>query len=101
MAFAMSNFVTTKEHFRKALLLRFHPKKSAAESHRFLVQAYGKHALSETTCREWFRHFKDNEFDVKDKELPGHPWAGLQHILSCCNPEKPSMLNGTDVNYSM
>ncbi|MBJ5664573.1 hypothetical protein JGG94_23735 [Salmonella enterica subsp. enterica serovar Infantis] len=58
---------------REALLFCFHLKKSAAESHRLLVQAYGKHALSETTCREWFRRFKANEYDVKDKERPGQP----------------------------
>ncbi|MBJ5565832.1 hypothetical protein JGG61_23645 [Salmonella enterica subsp. enterica serovar London] len=34
----------------EALLFCFHLKKSAAESHRLLVQAYGKHALSEATC---------------------------------------------------
>ena len=37
---------------REALL--FNLKKSAAESHRMLVEAYGDNALSETTCRDDF-----------------------------------------------
>jgi len=39
-------------------------KKSAAESHRILVEAYGDNALSETTCRDWFRRFNDDNFDL-------------------------------------
>ena len=39
---------------REALLFCFNLKKSAAESHRMLVKAYGDNALSETTCRDWF-----------------------------------------------
>ncbi|MBJ4962404.1 hypothetical protein JGF25_23485 [Salmonella enterica subsp. enterica serovar Mbandaka] len=46
----MLSFVPTKEHLREPLLIYFHLKKSATESHRLLVQAYEKHALSETTC---------------------------------------------------
>lgn len=26
-----------------------------------------------TTCRDWFRWFEDNDFDVNDKERPGQP----------------------------
>lgn len=62
----MSNFVPEKEHLREALLFCFNLKKSAAESHRMLVEAYGDSALSETTCRDWFRRFKDGHFDLSD-----------------------------------
>jgi len=55
IALKKSGFVPRKEHLREALLFCFHLKKSAAESHRLLVEASGKHALSETTCRDWFR----------------------------------------------
>ena len=41
-------FRTKKEHFREALLFCFNHKKSVAESHRLLVEAYGKQALSES-----------------------------------------------------
>ena len=46
----------------------FYFKKSAAEAHRILV---------ETTCRNWFRCFKNNHFDVEDKErfsAPKNVW---------------------------
>jgi len=33
----------------------------------------GEHALSETTCRDWFRRFKNNDFDVNDKERSDQP----------------------------
>jgi len=46
-------------------------KKSAAEAHRLLVEAYG--ALSEKSCREWFQKFKNGKFDVEDKERSGRP----------------------------
>jgi len=47
-------------------------KKSAAEAHRLLVEAYGDAALSKRS-REWFQKFKNGEFDVKDKERSGRP----------------------------
>jgi len=56
---------------REALLFCFNLKKSAAESHRMLV-AYGDNALSETTCRDWFRPFNDN-FDLSDKKRENLP----------------------------
>lgn len=67
----MSNFEPKKHHLREILLYFFNIKKSAAESHRLLVEAYGEHVLSETTCRDWFRRFKSGDFDVRDKERPG------------------------------
>ncbi|KAG5307577.1 MOS1T transposase, partial [Pseudoatta argentina] len=45
--------------------------KSAAEAHRILVQTYGDDALSDTTCRDWFRRFKNNDFELEDKERSG------------------------------
>ena len=32
-----------------------------AEAYGELQQAYGDAALSETTCRDWFRHFEDGD----------------------------------------
>ncbi|KAG5315597.1 MOS1T transposase, partial [Pseudoatta argentina] len=52
------------------------PLKSAAEAHRILVQTYGDNALSDTTCRDWFRRFKNNDFQLEDKERSGAPKNG-------------------------
>jgi len=69
----MSNFEPNKRHLRELLIYFFNLKKSAAEAHRLLVEAYGDAALSERSCREWFQKFKNGEFDVEDKERSGRP----------------------------
>ena len=69
----MSRFLPDKEHLREALLFCFYLKKSAAEAHRILVEAYGDNALSDTTCRDWFRRFKDGNFNLTDKKRENRP----------------------------
>ena len=34
---------------------------------------YGDAALSNSTCRDWFRSFKDGDFDVDDHPREGRP----------------------------
>ena len=53
------------------LIQFFNLKKSAAEAHRLLVETYGEAALSDRSCREWFQKFKNDEFDIEDKERIG------------------------------
>ena len=67
----MSDFVPNNRHLREVWIFFFHPKKTAAEAHRELQKVYGDAALSETTCRDWLRCFKDGDFDVDD-----HPREG-------------------------
>ena len=62
----MSNLILLKREMRKM-------KKTAAESHRMLLEAYGDNVLLETTCRNWFRRFKADDFDVENKERLGQP----------------------------
>ena len=69
----MSSFVPNKHHLRELLIYFFNLKKSAAEAHRLLLEAYGEAALSERSCQEWYQKFKNGEFDVKDKERIGRP----------------------------
>lgn len=66
-------FVPNKRHLRELLIYFFNLKKSAAEAHRLLVDAYGEAALSDRSCREWFEKFKNGEFDVEDKKRIGRP----------------------------
>ena len=56
----------------------------AAESHHILVEVYGEHALSETTCRNWFRRFKSGDFDLgnKDREKPPKEFENGKTISS-------------------
>lgn len=69
----MSKFEPNKQHLREVLLHYFILKKSAAETHRILVEAYNENAPAEPTCREWFRRFKSGDFDLDDKERSGQP----------------------------
>ena len=42
-----------------ALIFCFHLKKTTAESHRMLVEAYGEHALGKSQSFEWFKKRKE------------------------------------------
>ena len=64
-------FCTKKVYLQGILLHYFLQKKSATEAHRVLVENYGNHALLETACRDWFRCFKNNDFDIEDKKCFG------------------------------
>jgi len=38
-----------------------------------LVEVYGDTAVTDKSCREWFRRFKDGDFSVEDKPRSGQP----------------------------
>ena len=69
----MSGLEPTRQHMREAFFFCFNLKKSGAESHHSLQEAYGKCALSETTCSDLFRRFKNGDFNLEDKERPEQP----------------------------
>ena len=69
----MSTFVPIKVYLRGILLQYFIQNKYAAEAHGILVETYGDTALSDTTCRNWFRRFKNSDFKLEDKERSGAP----------------------------
>ena len=66
-------FVPKNVYLLGILLHYFMQKKSTAEIHRILVETYSDHAQLETTCRDWFRCFENNDFDVEDKESCNAP----------------------------
>ncbi|EFN78693.1 Histone-lysine N-methyltransferase SETMAR, partial [Harpegnathos saltator] len=59
------------------------------EAHRILVWIYGDYVLSETTCRGWFRRFKNDDFDVEDKERSGAPKKFEDEDLEALVDEDP------------
>ena len=69
----MSNFVPEKVFLRGVLLHYFNMKKTAAESHRILVEVYSEHALAERTCQKWFARYKSGDFGLEDEERLGQP----------------------------
>ena len=62
-----------KVFLRGVLLHYFNMKKTAAESHRILVEVYCEHALAERTCQKWFARFKSGYFVLEDEERPRQP----------------------------
>ncbi|EGI65607.1 Mariner Mos1 transposase [Acromyrmex echinatior] len=66
----MSDFVPNNRHMREVLIFFFHSKKTAAEAHRELQKVYGDAALSETTCRDWFRLQMLTTVRVKEGQKP-------------------------------
>ena len=69
----MPKFEPTKRNLRKAMLFCFHLEKSAAGSHRLLVEADGNHTPTVQIVENWFRRFKSGDFDLGDKENPEQP----------------------------
>ena len=69
-------------------------KKTAAESHRVLVEVYGEHALAERTCQKWFARFKSGDFGLEGEERPGQPkkfeYEELEALLAedCCQTQE-------------
>ena len=67
----MSVYEPNSRHLREVLIFCFNMKKSVAEAHRMLSNTYGEIAISERTCREWFQHFKNSDFDIEDRHGGG------------------------------
>jgi len=91
----VSVFEPKKRNLWEVLLYFFSIKKSAIESRRLLVEAYSEATLSETICPDWFRRFKNGDFDVKEKECIGRPklvedaeLEALLHADSCQTQEE-------------
>ena len=62
-----------KVYLRGILLHYFIQNKSATEAHRILVETYGDNTLSDTTCTDRFRRFKDNNFKLDGKQRSSTP----------------------------
>ena len=54
----MSNFVPGNYDLRTALIFYCHLKKTAAESHRMLIEAYGELALGKSQCLSGLKNSK-------------------------------------------
>ena len=59
------------EHYRHILLFYFLKGKNAASAYEKIVYVYGKEAISERTCQNWFKRFCSKDFALKNKQRPG------------------------------
>ena len=48
-------------------------KKTAAETHQMLLQAYGEEAVSKKCVYEWFKRFRDGKETVEDEPRSAQP----------------------------
>ena len=62
---------TEQKAFGQHQFFCFHLKKTAAESYRLLLEAYGERAPSQDTCERWFRRFKSGDFDTRQERRQG------------------------------
>lgn len=86
----MSSFVPTNYDLRTELVFCYHLKKTAAESHRMLIEAYGEYTLGKTQCFAWFKKFKSGDFDMRNEER-GKP------LKKFANNKLQALLDGDDI----
>ncbi|GJQ87903.1 hypothetical protein Trydic_g1170 [Trypoxylus dichotomus] len=73
-------------------------KKTAIEAHREVYKVYTDDVLSETTCRDLFRGFKDGDLDVVDRPREERPKTFENAELEA---RSGSMPNATRVSVSI
>ena len=70
----MSSFLLKKKTYAGSFAFLFQFEEIGCRiACRMLVEAYGDNALSETTCRDWFRRFYADNFDLSDKKRENRP----------------------------
>jgi [histone H3]-lysine36 N-dimethyltransferase SETMAR len=62
-----------KEHVRHCLLYEFDKSSTAAAACRNVRQVYGDDAIDESTCRRWFRKFREGDRSCQDQARCGRP----------------------------
>jgi len=55
-----------KEYFRHIMLLYFQKGKNASQTQKKICTLYDESAVDDSTCRKWFRKFRENNFNVSD-----------------------------------
>ena len=86
----MSDFVPNNRNLQEVLSFFFHSKKTAFEAHRKIQKVYGDAALSEKTYRDWFRRFKDGDFDGDDRPRERRPKTFEDADVICYELLKPN-----------
>ena len=61
------------EDFRHILLFYFREEKNAAQTAKKLCDMYGKKALKDRQCRNWYDKFPSGDSPLKVEQRSGHP----------------------------
>ncbi|XP_023230347.1 histone-lysine N-methyltransferase SETMAR-like [Centruroides sculpturatus] len=62
-----------KEHFRHIMLFYFRKGKNASQTQKKICSVYGEGAIDDSTCRKWFRKFRESNFNLSDAPRSGRP----------------------------
>lgn len=79
--------MSNNRHLQEVLIFLFNSKNTKTAAHQQFQKVYDAVVLTKTTCRDWFRHFKDSDFDVEDSPLEGRPI--FEDAVKCQMQEKP------------
>ena len=63
----------SKLSIRECLLFEYKLQHSSAEATRNICQAKGEGAVSKSTAKRWFAHFRQQCFSLKDQQRSGRP----------------------------
>ena len=58
---------------RACMLYEFRRGSKATVAAKNICEAFGKQAVSERVCQQWFSRFKNGDFDFNDKGRTGRP----------------------------
>uniref|UniRef100_A0A0N5BH76 HTH_48 domain-containing protein n=1 Tax=Strongyloides papillosus TaxID=174720 RepID=A0A0N5BH76_STREA len=65
--------VDKKQHFRHLLLFAFNRGQRVAEAVREICSVYGEDAIGWSTAKDWYRKFRNGNFDLQDSPRTGRP----------------------------
>ena len=62
---------------------------------------YGDNVLSDTTCGDWFRRFKNNDFKLEDKERSGAPKKEDKELEEILDEDRSQTLAELEKHYKL